>query len=83
MRTYYLDDQDLTVYVSDDLGERRDLNAHGKPIETADELRAFVYELHEQGAYSEGVRDNLDMAFYDAEVRPVAVDVADPVFNNG
>lgn len=40
-------------------GEDFDLNAQGEPCRTVGDLRAFVEELHTQGAYDAATRDRL------------------------
>lgn len=40
-------------------GEDFDLNAQGEPCRTVGDLRAFVKELHAQGAYGAATRDRL------------------------
>lgn len=49
----------LTVVHVDANGEHHDMNAQGSPCRSRDELRAFVTELHEQGAYDPVTRDAL------------------------
>ena len=49
----------LTVIAVDERGEEHDLNAGGDPCHSADDLRAFIRELHEQGAYTAATRDRL------------------------
>jgi hypothetical protein len=51
MTTYEISRKSLTVIVIDKYGERTDLNAHGEPCITVDDLRAFVRELHQQGSF--------------------------------
>ena len=36
-----------------------DLNTQGQPIETLDEIRAFIYELYHEGAFSQDIADDL------------------------
>lgn len=57
--SYTIDHDDLTVTVTQDNGERDDLNATGEPCQTLDDLRDFVRELHDQGAYDAETRDRL------------------------
>lgn len=48
-----------TVLVRHADGSIDDLNADGEPCTTADSLRSFVHELHDNGFYTSGVRDAL------------------------
>jgi len=57
--TYRTDLDALTVIRIDLNGEGFDLNADGEPCESVSDLRNFVGELHEQGAYDAATRDAL------------------------
>lgn len=55
-----VDLEDFTVYaITAPHGEITDLNAQGEAIETTDELRAFVVELHKVGAYDDDTMQQL------------------------
>ena len=51
--TYRIDPSALTVIVTHDDGEDFDLNAEGQPCADTMELRHFVRELMNQGAYDD------------------------------
>ena len=57
--TYRIDLDNLTVIRTDRNGEDFDLNAEGAPCESIAELREFVAELCEQGAFDGDTRDEL------------------------
>lgn len=57
--TFAIDLENLTVTVDDGEPQPRDLNARGEACETLDDLRDFVRELHEAGAFDEETRDEL------------------------
>ena len=59
MSTYSISLSLLTVIHTAPDGERHDLNAGGEPCATLNDLRAFVVELHTQGAYDAATRDEL------------------------
>ncbi|KKL60455.1 hypothetical protein LCGC14_2205150 [marine sediment metagenome] len=57
--TYRLDLDNITViHIAGD-GEEHDLNSAGAQCTTLAELREFVSELHEQGAFDVTTRDEL------------------------
>lgn len=57
--THSLDLATLTVILTDDNGERHDLNAAGEPCKSLADLRDFIYELHGQGAFDADVMREL------------------------
>ena len=61
--TYAINIAALTVIATDENGESHDLNARGEPCATVDDLRAFIAELHAQGAYDAATRDALLASF--------------------
>ena len=61
--TYAINLAALTIIATDETGESYDLNASGEPCVSADDLRAFVAELHNQGAYDAATRDALLASF--------------------
>ena len=61
--TYAIDLDALTIIATDENGESHDLNARGEPCATVDDLRAFIAELHAQGAYDAATRDALLASF--------------------
>lgn len=56
---HFVHEPSLTVGCQNSFGETCDLNATGEPCETWAELRAFIHQLHEQGAYDADVMDTL------------------------
>lgn len=48
---HVLDLEEMTVFYEDEDGEKHDLNYKGEDIETYPELREFVLELYENGAF--------------------------------
>lgn len=60
--TYRIDMDSLTVIRTDRNGEDFDLNADGYPCETVANLREFIAELCEQGAFDVDTRDDLPAA---------------------
>lgn len=59
MSTYALDITNLTVIATDAHGERFDLNAQGARCRDFAELRDFINELRDEGAFGEEVRGAL------------------------
>ena len=57
--TYRVNHLDLTVDHIDTRGEPHDMNAYGAPCTDTEDLRAFITELCEQGAFGADVRDQL------------------------
>lgn len=57
--TYRIDLDALTIIGIDEYGEEHDLNARGEPCQTLSDLRDFIIEMSEQGAYDTDVRNAL------------------------
>jgi len=58
MTKHTIDHEALTIIAIDENGEAHDLNG-GDPCETTADLRAFVCECHDQGAYNDETRNRL------------------------
>lgn len=55
---YNVDLEDLTV-IRTHKGEHHDLNSSGAPCRNLSDLKEFISELYEQGAFDEATRDEL------------------------
>lgn len=59
-KQFHVDPANLTIHYTDANGEHHDLNAEGADIHTAEDLRAFIVELCQQGAFDEDTAQDLD-----------------------